>query len=69
MADKVDVLDHFLAEEASVGSPCQITVRRLNDGRVSARMTFAPGMASAAGTGSTVAEAMDALAATLVGSR
>lgn len=60
-------LDQMLANEAQACSPCLITVRRLKDGTVSARMTFAPGMESANGAGATVNEALAHLAAVIGG--
>lgn len=58
-------LDDMLHAEAANASPCAITVRRLKDGTVSARMSFAPGMETASASGASVDDAMTALAACL----
>lgn len=56
--DVLAVLDAMFAAAADADSPCAITVRLLENGTVTARMSFAPRMETASGEGCTVAEAV-----------
>lgn len=64
-----DYIGHMFEMEAAAGSPCAVRITRTKDGRFRARMTFAPGMESAAGSGRSVSEALTALALALRGAK
>lgn len=54
-------IEDFLRVERENASPCKVTVTLLASGEFRARMSFAPGMDTAEGTGLTVDDAIERL--------